>query len=158
VLEADYAELVAGDTNQSLDGFLRDLQSTCPPVEAFCTAKANSAGCVPAISSSGEPTLSTSAFFVSASLVLNGRNGAFVWSLSPASTPFAGGTSCVGAGQVRTPLQDAGGLTSGSDCTGAYAFHFDSSYMNAHALTAGTQVFGQFWSRDPASHSRTTTG
>ncbi len=82
-------------------------------------------------------------------LVLNIKNGIFFWGLTSTAVPFGGGTLCVGPPLIRTPLLDSGGNTSISNCSGTYAFHFSQAYMVSKALSAGTLVYCQFWSRDP---------
>lgn len=127
------------------------LEQIYPQPGNYCTAKTNSLGCVPAIGSTGTPSLSgPDDFFLTASNVLNQKKGILVWSLAPNAQPFAGGVLCVGAPLLRVPVLDSGGSSggSGSDCTGAYSTHFDQAYMNAQGLVAGNAVFAQYWSRD----------
>ena len=147
----DYApNLVAGGTPHHNNAFLHDSLSACPPVIAYCTAKPNSLGCTPRISSAGEPLLSLKdAFYLTAINVLSQKNGIFLWGTTSASIPFGGGTLCVHSPIVRTPVQNSGSTTTLANCTGSYSFHFTQAYMGAHGLTAGQAVYGQCWSRDP---------
>ena len=134
------------------DWYLSDLNRSCPPVVAYCTAKTNSAGCAPAVSSAGVPTVTGEvAFFATARDVVNGQTGLFFWGLAPNSAPFVGGLRCVAGPLVRTRVQSSGGSPTGVDCTGSYSYLFDTTVMSAHGLTAGTTVYGQFWSLDPGS-------
>ncbi len=116
----------------------------------YCTAKVNSAGCLPAIASSGPPSVCCGGLLtVSATQVLNQKNGLLFWGRQPSSTPFQGGTLCVEPPLVRTQIQNSNGSTSGTDCTGSYVFHWSSSYLAQEGLLPGDRVFAQFWSRDP---------
>jgi hypothetical protein len=121
--------------------------------ETYCTAKVNSLGCTPEIGSSGAASLAVGDnFVVGASNVLNAKPGVLLWGASPLSTPFAGGTLCVAPTppSIRGPLLDSGGSPpSASDCTGSYSFHFSHALMQSRGLTAGTQLYAQFLSRDP---------
>jgi hypothetical protein len=118
----------------------------------YCTTKANSAGCFPEIGWSGEPRLGgpTDNFRVTASNLLNRKPGMMIWSLTPASVPFAGGVLCVGAPVIRTALQASGGSPAPQvDCSGSYSFHFSHAYAAQYLLTPGQTVRAQYWSRDP---------
>jgi len=116
----------------------------------YCAAKPNSQGCLPSVSSSGTPSLSgPDNFFVGASNVLNNKLGLLLWSRSPASVPFGGGTLCVAAPLVRTAAQLSGGSPTGDDCSGSYSFHFTQAYMTQQQLGAYTTLHAQWWSRDP---------
>lgn len=144
--------LIGGDTTGVgfvFDLFLNDT-SIFAPVVSYCTAKLNSIGCVPVISSAGAPRATgNDAFFLIATDVLNQKNGIYFWGLQPAALPFGGGTLCIAPPLVRTAVQSSGGAHSGASCTGTYSFHFRQSYMAANGLTAGDTIRGQFWSRDP---------
>ena len=147
--------LVPNDVNGALDVF-----ASLPPAVpvAYCTAKTNSLGCTPAMGSSGSPSASSAApFLVTASSVLNQRAGLCFYGFGARAAAFQGGTMCVQSPVRRTPVQNSGGNASGDDCSGSYAFD-----MNARIqlgvdpdLTAGATVYGQYWSRDPASASTT---
>jgi hypothetical protein len=147
----DATNLVAGDTNSDWDVFVRDTLATpCPPVVAYCVAKVNSAGCLPSISSAGLPSAGgSSQFFATATSVINQKSGIFFWGTGATAIPFYGGTLCVTSPIVRTPVQNSGGSPAGNFCTGSYSFHFGSAYIASHGLSAGTNIYGQFWSRDP---------
>jgi hypothetical protein len=142
--------LVAGDTNWG-DVFISDSQSTCPPIESYCTPKINSLGCTPLISSGGEPYISgpSDSFFLSAHGVREFTAGALIWSMAPAATPFAGGTLCVSTPFARTAVQDSG-TKEGQwlICPATYSFHMSRAYMAAHGIGPSTTIYAQFWSRD----------
>jgi Tol biopolymer transport system component len=150
--ESTSPDLVAGDVNGARDVFVRDVRSVCQPIEAYCTGKTNSHGCVPAISSSGEPSASGAEPFVLTAVdEVAGSPGVFVWSHGSASTPFGGGTLCLQGPLMRTPPQAAvahAAEVPNGPCTGAFAFDFGAAYVGAHGLVPGTTLFGQYVSRD----------
>jgi hypothetical protein len=119
----------------------------------YCTAKTNSLGCVGVIGYSGVPMTSfPQGFVVTASGLLNQKLGLLLYStMGAASSPLHGGTLCVHQPFRRTPRQFSGGSTSGSDCTGTYAYDFNRLIASGSdsALAAGQQVWAQYWSRDP---------
>jgi hypothetical protein len=141
--------LVPTDTNLTLDVYAR----TCPLPSVYCTAKANSLGCLPRISREGVPAAgSPSGFAIRAEDLLNRKLGLLAYSLAgSAATPFAGGTLCIQSPVRRTPVQGSGGSISGSDCTGAMALDFNAWSFggNDPALAPGVSVWAQYWSRDP---------
>ncbi len=148
--ESPATNLVAGDVNGLHDVFVTEAIVDCPPIVSTCQPKTNSLGCVPAIGSSGVPSLGgTDAFFVTSADVLNNKHGWFFWSHGSASVPFHGGTLCVAQPFVRSGVLDSGGNAGPLDCSGAYSFHFGQAYMASHGLTSGTTLFGQFLGRDP---------
>ena len=139
--------------NECHDGwFVDDLVVTadCAPPVPYCTPKVNSQGCTPALSTTGVPSASGAGTLrVLADQVLSQQPGVLIWSLTAASTPFAGGTLCVAPPVIRTPAQFAGGSPPPLDCTGAYSYQFTPAYLAANNLVPGTQVHAQYWSRDP---------
>jgi hypothetical protein len=140
-----------GGVAGALQGSAHVFLSGYALASSYCTAKTNSLGCVPAISSTGAASLSIGDnFVISVSNVLNHKSGLIFWGTSTASAPFGGGTMCIGLPRIRTPVQDSGGTAlPASDCTGVYSFHFSQAYMASQSLTAGTTVYTQSWSRDP---------
>ena len=120
-----------------------------PQTAAYCTAKTNSLGCLPALYWTGGPSLSTGpGLTVRAKNALSQKVGFLLWGSARAAKPFAGGTLCVAPPLVRTPLQTSGGPAT-LDCSGSYAFTFGSAYLAQHGLAAGSTGFAQMWSRDP---------
>jgi hypothetical protein len=116
----------------------------------YCTAKTNSAGCVPQIDHTGVPTRVTGAddFTITAEDVLTTKSGLLFWGMAMLSNPFHGGTLCVASPTVRTPIQDSGCAACGA-CQGAYSFHFSHAYMSANSVQSGDTLYAQYWSRDP---------
>jgi hypothetical protein len=125
-------------------------------VSSYCVGKANSLGCVPAIGSANQPSKSSGNFTVTCSNALNQKNGLLFWGYAPSATPFQGGTKCVASPTVRTVTSLSGGSAlPANDCTGTYAFTFDTAYMTANAIDPGDVIYAQWWMRDPASPSTT---
>jgi hypothetical protein len=116
-----------------------------PPVN-YCTAKTNSAGCVPFISYGGCPSVSVGSFNIGAISVLPGKPGMLIWSFDQQAVPFYGGTLCLKNPIVRTPVQTSS--SSPDPCGGVYNFAFTQAYMAAKGVAAGNDVYAQFWSRD----------
>ena len=116
----------------------------------YCTPKLNSLGCIPSVASSGTPCLSGSDdFHITAASVLNNKVGIMIWSGAPNSLPFMGGILCLAPPIIRTPHQISGGNPPPLDCSGTYSFHFSQAYMASKLIPAGTQLYAQYWSRDP---------
>jgi hypothetical protein len=125
----------------------------------YCTGKPNSLGCVPSMSWSGSASAtSATPFLITCSNVLNQVGGVLLYSHTPNAAPFQGGTLCVKAPLRRTSTQNSGGSASGSDCTGAFSFDFNARIQSGvdPTLVVGSEVFNQYWSRDPASPSSTS--
>ena len=125
----------------------------------YCTAKVNSLGCTPAISFSGTPkAIPLAPFNITASSVINQKTGLLFYSHQPASIAFQGGFKCAASPIARTPVQSSAGSASGSDCSGNYSFDFNHWIVTSAdvSLSAGIEVFTQYWSRDPQSASFTS--
>jgi hypothetical protein len=145
--------------------------SPCGPEPiAYCTGKVNSLGCLPAISSTGHPSITmTSGFVVRGANVRNNKNGLlFYGTTGRSSLPFQGGTLC-----VKTPLKRTGSINSAgapppaNDCSGVFSIdmntfaHSPGPPVPLPALTVpGTTVDCQWWGRDqgfPAPSNTTLT-
>lgn len=124
----------------------------------YCTAKTNSAGCVPMIGVTGTPSATAgSGCFVTASQVLDNKSGLLFYSkLGPRFTPYQGGYLCVLSPTVRTPVQNSG-ASGQPPCTGVFSFDFNAWIASGSDvdLTLGQQVWIQYWSRDPQSSFQT---
>lgn len=115
----------------------------------YCTAKANSASCIPSISSVGTPSSSggPGSFLITSANQVNGQNGLLIYGTLPAATPFLGGFLCVGGSVLRTPGQSTGGSAT---CTGSFSFDMGAliaSGTDAN-LSCGASVYAQYWTRD----------
>jgi hypothetical protein len=132
-------------------------QGIAEPPEVYCTAKVNSQFCIPKIGFEGCPDLCSSASFtVTAIDVISHKNGLLFYGTSGSSAhPFQGGLLCVQAPITRTTLQVSGGTPPPENCSGAFSFDFDAwiGGENDPTLVAGTQVFCQYWYRDPSDLS-----
>jgi hypothetical protein len=116
----------------------------------YCTSKTNSQGCLPTIGSSGLPNLAApDDFHVTCSSVLNNKSGIFYFGFAPKAAPFGGGTQCVASPTLRTPIQNSGGNAPPDDCSGVFDYFFTDAAL-ASAGSAGTQIYGEYWSRDPS--------
>jgi len=120
----------------------------------YCYGNTNSMGCAPIVTATGVVSASVmGGGVITASQILNQRNGLFFFGGKSVAAPYLGGTLCVLPPFQRTPIQNSGGSATGSDCSGVFQVDFNAlihsgSYAN---LAAGREVFGQFWSRDPQS-------
>lgn len=135
-------------------GALRYESSYAPAPMTYCTARVNSAGCTPSISSSGVASASgSSPCLVTCSNQLNQRTGFLFYGLAPRELPYQGGWLCVLSPTRRTPLQNSGGSATGTDCSGNFAFDLNARIQAGTdpALVPGVFVYSQFWSRDPAA-------
>ncbi len=143
-----YAGIVPTQIYSNSAAFVHDF-TVFAPVTTYCTAKINSLGCRPEISSAGVPRFSgVDAFFLVADDLLPNKFGVFFWSQVPNAAPFGGGTLCVKPPLIRTNVQSSG-VSGAANCSGTYSFQFRQSYMQAHGLAPGDTIYGQFWSRDP---------
>lgn len=124
----------------------------------YCTAKLNSLGCLPSILGTGVPSLSLpGSFDITAGSVLNNKPGILFYGFAANALPFQGGFLCVQPPTKRTPPQFSGGNPPPDDCSGLYTFDFNA-WLQAGSdpgVLSGSQVFAQYWTRDPASPSTT---
>ncbi len=138
----------AAASSLSLDALMLDVRWTATP-EVYCVAHPNSAGCTPAIASTGYPSVgSRSPFPISATHLLPGTSARFFYgSNGAAALPFHGATLCAAPPLRRTPVQPTGGT---GGCTGALAFDFNTWIETGvdAALVPGARVWGQVWGRD----------
>jgi hypothetical protein len=144
--------------NSTWDLFTLQLDLSHLPA-GYCEAKTTSIGCVPFVTFTGSPSASSSSdFAVRANSMRNQKNGLLLYGLNGAATvPFQGGTMCIAAPQLRTPMQSSGGSPSpADDCSGSLALDMNAFASGAlggnpsPALSvAGTTVCCQFWGRDP---------
>jgi hypothetical protein len=152
LINSSATNMVAGDTTGGAGVALIDRTITAPPITTYCTGKPNSLNCTPAIAPSGLPSIGGKyAFFVTATNVLSHRFGALAWGSAAAQTPFMGGTLCIQSPVRRTALQDSHGTSpGGTNCSGWYSFLMTPQWMQTNGWLAGTTIYGQFFSRDPA--------
>ncbi|HVS17470.1 MAG TPA: hypothetical protein VMT18_02635, partial [Planctomycetota bacterium] len=141
---------LGGPNAGSWDAWLARYDAPCGVSTSYCTAKTNSAGCVPSIATSGTASASAgSGFTISTSNVLDNEFGLYFYSKGgPNNVPFQGGFLCAQPPLVRTMLQNSGGTT---PCGGMFQIDFNAWIASAFdpGLVAGAQVWVQTWSRDP---------
>lgn len=126
--------------------------------KSYCTAKINSLGCTPAIAFAGSPSMtSASPFDISADMVINNKAGIFFYGNAAAAIPFQGGFLCVQPPTRRTAVQASGGNPPPNDCSGRFLIDFNAYAQSGidPSITVGSNLFGQYWSRDPQSPSTT---
>jgi len=126
----------------------------------YCTAKVNSQGCLPVLSTTGFASLSDGAAFdVVASELISNRNGALFLSLAgPAATPFQGGTLCLQPPLLVATVDRTFGNPPPEDCSGTLALDFNAYAQGAGVVPAGAAVHAQYFYRDPAHPDGTGYG
>lgn len=133
-----------------------------PTAEVRCLGKTNSLGCAPLTGFSGTPSAtSSSGFVVTASNVYNQKSGLLLYGLNGGQqAPFGGGHLCVRPPLHRTGVQSSAGSVGGNDCSGTYTFDFNAWIASGAdpALSLGTTVDAQFWSRDPGFSGASAIG
>jgi len=161
--ESPAANLVAGDTNNQFDCFLRDRGASTPTT--YCTGGTTTNGCVASIAANANPSVSFAyACSVTATNVEGQKLGLFFYGVDNSGfTPLAwasGSTSylCVKPPTQRTPSQSSGGTSNA--CDGAYTLDWNA-YQLANPIAlgqpwlAGEQAFVQAWFRDPPAPKTT---
>jgi hypothetical protein len=147
----------SGNSGQSALKSVHTAGGCSGSVSTYCTGKLNSQGCVPAITFSGAPSASAgSGFLVRVDSLLPSVPALYFYSQSgPATVPFQGGVLCVAAPLVRTPVTMSGGAAA---CSGSLGLDFNTWIASGAdpSLGAGSAVWMQAWSRDPASPSTTS--
>jgi hypothetical protein len=105
-------------------------------------------GCVPALYSSGAPSVTTGTDLVlDARSFPAGRRGFVFWGLAPHSRPFGAGNLLVKAPFVRMPRRAMVDQT--GSCPGTLQQPFTRAYMAQHGLTPGTVVYAQAYGYGP---------
>jgi hypothetical protein len=118
-------------------------------VSTYCTSKITSSFCAPTMSATGTPSLSLGVFFDIRALNMDPKvNGIMFWSLAgAASTPFQGGTLCVGSPLYRLPGRNSGGTTGCSGTIG-YTLADIAATPPGAQIAPGSRVWIQLWARD----------
>ncbi len=152
-----------GNTSSSYDRCFSATNGCTGSVSTYCTAKINSQGCSPQISFTGSPSATAgSGFHIKASNILNNKTGLFFYSTTgKQAVAFQGGTLCIKLPTKRTALQGSGGNAPPNDCSGSFDIDFNAyiaTGVDPILQTAGTIVYGQYWSRDPAFSAPNNTG
>jgi hypothetical protein len=123
----------------------------------YCTAKVNSLGCTPSISSIGMSSASAgSGFTVLATNVINNKPGLLLYTSSGrAAAPFQGAFLCLANPIRRSIPLSSGGNPPPNDCSGNYAIDMNAFATGglgglpaAYLTVVGTVVDCQAWGRD----------
>ena len=157
-LALDGTQLVVGSKwldhvgSSSGGAYAFDLTSlpACPSI--YCTAKLNSAGCLPFIGFTGSPSASSPGpFYITAGDVVNRQPGLLVYGFVQTSVPYIGGTLCVARPFQQRPLPMSGGSPgTQNDCTGSFIFPMNYWIQSGNDadLLPGVTVHAQIWYRD----------
>lgn len=151
--------LVDDDSNGFFDVFASAVQIA--PV-VYCTAKVNSQSCTPAIAWSGYANpIDPAPFTISTDHVINSKSGLLFYGHQAFGLPFQGGVLCVQPAIVRTQVQNSGGTPPPArDCSGTLSYDFNALIQSGQdpSLTAFSDVYAQFWYRDPDDFTGFGTG
>ncbi len=131
----------------------------CAGGTAYCTAKINSLGCLPAIASTGvSSATSGSGFVISGTNVRNNKAGLLLYTNGGRTAiPFVGGIRCVNSPIKRSTSMFSGGTAApAADCSGVYQIDMNTFAVGGlggvpapYLQVPGTVVDGQLWGRDP---------
>jgi hypothetical protein len=141
-------------------GALPFLPGHCPEPTAYCTAKVNSCGALPAIAASGVPSASAaSGFVVRASGARAGKAGLLLHGTARASLPFEGSVLCIEPADLHRGLAVFASSGSGGACDAelaidwnAYAAGALGGHPQAFLRAPGQRVDLQWWGRDTLAH------
>jgi hypothetical protein len=145
-----------GNTGEFLsNAFPHDPEVPSP--ETYCSAKTTSTGCVPFVSFTGAPSVSTGGFVIASENHVEGQIALLLYSFQKTSLGFHGGTLCVKAPFVR--VQTLVKSTDGLACSGCaqptcrrFTRNFNQIIQSGAdpLLTVGQRVNAQYRQRDPA--------
>jgi hypothetical protein len=149
-----FNDVIAGSANYSQYGLnagrARTALGNAEFPTNYCTGKQNSVGCTPSIGIGGCASATVGQLGIVGFNVLPNVSGLMIWSHTSAATPFFGDTLCVGGPIRRTPVQTSiNNVGSGLPCEGIYSYYFSHAQMAAEGFTPGTELFAQYWGRDP---------
>ena len=157
VFDSGAWNLVVGDTNSSVDVFLRDRGQQL--LSVYCTSGTSSNGCIASIAASSHPSVSfANACNITVTHTEGQQSGILFYGIDnagfvPGSWESSGmSTLCVKSPVQRTPIQNSGGTS--STCTGTYVLDWNA-YQSTNPIalgnpwTVGARVYVQAWSRDP---------
>lgn len=151
---SEVSEVYSEDLSPADIGNPRSLaaDNELPLPLAYCTAKASTAGCLASMTTSDPAALPVSGaadYSVVVTAMEGQRPGIFFTGLTPAATPFLGGTLC-----IQPPIKRSLNLfsfgTSGA-CDGSYAMLVNDGNVIPAGFDAGPGAtsFLQAWYRDP---------
>jgi hypothetical protein len=157
VAGAPFADTAPGAMQPRGAVYVFDLQLNTPQPTQYCTAKQDSKGCTPQWFHAGMPSVSAAQSGIKYKIEcynaqLNVPSTLFYSTSGASNTAFAGGLLC-----IQPPFRSAWAATtiaSGlqSPCDGWYGVDFNAwiASGNDPSLTAGQNVWMQYWYRDPA--------
>lgn len=139
-------------------GQIHVFDAPCLGPRVYCSAQANSLGCLPQLATQGTPSNSAPAgFTISLTNTRSQQNGLLFYGTNGrAALPWNVGTLCVQPPLRRTPLINSGGSSPRVvDCSGLLTVDFNTwaSTSNDPELFPGQHVRAQFYARDPSATS-----
>ena len=150
------------NSNTGLSGYLVEFSN---PIVVYCTSGTSSSGCVPSISATGTPSISSSSgFTIRVDSVEGIKQGILFYGLNnPSFTPTPwgnGGTSflCVKSPTQRMGVQSSGGtlfMCNGVLSADWNAFRAANPGALGSPFTTGEVLCAQAWFRDPPSPKTT---
>ncbi|MCK6448701.1 MAG: integrin alpha [Planctomycetes bacterium] len=148
-----FDDIVVGSPQAQVGAFFDGaayVYSPCPlPPFEYCTAKLNSESCLPRIDWAGSTALSgTDAFEVRGWNLIGHQDAFLLLGARAQSTPWHGGTLCVGAPVLRLRASDAAGHP-GRPCSGKARFSLPAGRLADLGLGAGSTFYLQVVARDP---------
>lgn len=139
----------------SQDAYLIGMSTRRTPT-GYCSAPANSQGCVPYLGTTGDFGPPTPNLVLIAGNLTNQSSAlAFFSTAGALAVPFSGGVRCVAPPVRRGPVLSTGGSPVGTlDCSGQLACNLDALAAAEPAFsTWGSEFFVQVWSRDAGTGS-----
>jgi hypothetical protein len=149
-----------GAPGNGIDLYARRFESTAGP-QIYCASKVNSLGCTAMIGYSGSPSAtSASPFMISARNVLSHKLALLFYSHASAFTPFQGSVLCVAPPFKRMAVQDSGGNSGGTDCSGTLSTDFNARIQSGidPSLVSGSTISARWYYRDPQDPAGFATG
>jgi hypothetical protein len=140
-----------------INGF--QLRWLAPLPSSYCTAKVNSLGCTPVVTTTGAcSSSSASGFTIRCANARNLKPGLLLYTTNgQLATAFQGGFLCLASPIRRTPGVNSGGSPlPAADCSGIWQLDFNAFVAGSlggnpsPALSVpGTVIDAQWWGRDP---------
>jgi hypothetical protein len=123
-------------TNANYALWVSGVGDPCTAPIPYCTAKTTSLGGTPVISANGTPSIGGGNFSLGLTGAMPSSSAVPIWGFAPGSTPFGGGTLCIGGTVTRGPA-------SITDALGATSFSVPMT-----GTMIGQTFYYQWWFRD----------